>query len=330
MRRQSTVTKHNIVVLDDCFAPCAQFDFDYVITYYSSTEPHQLPARIEDATIVIVTDTRVTREGILGAQRLQLVAANGTGTDRIDKTALRELGIGLCNLPAQTTESVAEHALALYYGLRRNLLEMHAITMAGKAWATCGNTQIRFQRSTPPPRTNAEETMVVLGYGTLGKKIESLGKALGMNVVIAERKGAQETRPGRLPFPQCLKLGTIFVIAAPLNETTQGMIGTSELAAMDPTSLVINIGRGGIIDELALAHSLRKGQIGGAATDVYEIEPATTANSPLLDPTIPNLLLSPHTAWYSKRSIDNVLLAQKLNLEAFVAGNMTNVVIAPR
>lgn len=169
MRRQSAVTKHNIVVLDDCFAPCGQFDFDYVITYYSSTEPHQLPARIKDATIIIVTDTRVTREGILAAQRLQLVAANGTGTDRIDKTALRELGIGLCNLPAQTTESVAEHALALYYGLRRNLLEMHAITMAGKAWATCGNTQMRFQRSKPPPRTNAEETMVVLGYGTLGK-----------------------------------------------------------------------------------------------------------------------------------------------------------------
>lgn len=169
MRRQSTVTRHNIVVLDDCFAPCAQFDFDYVITYYSSTEPHELPARIKDATIIIVTDTRVTREGILAAQRLQLVAANGTGTDRIDKTALRELGIGLCNLPAQTTESVAEHALALYYGLRRNLMEMHAITMAGKAWATCGNTQMRFQRSKPPPRTNAEETMVVLGYGTLGK-----------------------------------------------------------------------------------------------------------------------------------------------------------------
>ena len=159
--------------------------------------------------------------------------------------------------------------------------------------------------------------------------MESVGKALGMHVLIAERKDARETRPGRVPFSQCLNQGTLFILTAPLNETTRGMMGASELAAMDPTSLLINVGRGGIIDESALVNALRRGQIGGAATDVFKEEPATKANSPLLDLSIPNLLLSPHIAWYSKRTMDNTRLMQKANLEAFVSGRMINAVIPP-
>lgn len=159
--------------------------------------------------------------------------------------------------------------------------------------------------------------------------MESLGKALGMRVLIAERKNAPRTRSGRIPFTECLRRGTLFIVATPLNEATRDMIGTSELAAMDPTSLIINVGRGGIIDELALIDALRCGRIGGAATDVFKTEPATRANSPLLDPTIPNLLLSPHVAWYSRRTVEGIRLAQKANLEAFVAGRPMNVVIPP-
>ncbi|MBE3048417.1 hypothetical protein IMZ48_39115 [Candidatus Bathyarchaeota archaeon] len=150
-----------------------------------------------------------------------------------------------------------------------------------------------------------------------------------MQVLIAERKGNPETRPGRVPFLQCLRRGTVFILAAHLNKTTRGMIGTSELAVMGPTSLLVNVGRGGIIDELALVKALKGNRIGGAATDVFAEEPATKANSPLLDPSIPNLLLSPHMAWYSKRTIENTRLVQKANLEGFVSGRMINVVIPP-
>ncbi len=159
--------------------------------------------------------------------------------------------------------------------------------------------------------------------------MESLGIALGMQVLIAERKGALKTRAGRVPFLHCLKQGTFFIIAAPLDETTYGMIGASDLAVMDSTSLLVNVGRGGIIDELALVNALRQGQIGGAATDVFMEEPATMANSPLLDRSVPNLLLSPHIAWYSKRMIESTRRRQKANLEGFVAGKMINVVIPP-
>ena len=160
--------KHHVVVLDQCVTAYPQFNFDYTIQYHSSTRPDQLPSRIKDSTIIIASDSRVTREGILAAENLKLVAMNGTGTDTVDKATLRERGIALCNVPAQNTESVAEHALALYYGLRRNLLDMHFLTMGGEAWAWSGDTQSRLQRIGNPPRTNAEETMVVIGYGALG------------------------------------------------------------------------------------------------------------------------------------------------------------------
>lgn len=156
-----------------------------------------------------------------------------------------------------------------------------------------------------------------------------LGRALGMRVLIAERKEAASTRPGRTPFTQCLREGTLFVLASPLNESSRKMIGAAELAAMDPTSLLVNVGRGGIVDESALVEALKEGQIGGAATDVYSVEPPTFENSPLLDPSIPNLLLSPHMAWYAQRTIENTQRVQKANLEGFVAGRMINAVIAP-
>lgn len=150
-----------------------------------------------------------------------------------------------------------------------------------------------------------------------------------MRVLIAERKGAFQVRPGRVHFQQSLKQGTVFMLATPLTNETREMIGSHELAAMDPTSILINVGRGGVVAESALVTALRQGQIAGAAADVFKEEPATKANSLLLDPSIPNLLLSPHVAWYTRRTIDNTHNAQKANLDGFVSGKMINVVVPP-
>ena len=147
-----------------------------------------------------------------------------------------------------------------------------------------------------------------------------------MRVLIAERKGTDEARSGRVAFEEALREGTLFIVAAPLEAATVGLIGLPELCAMDSTALVVNIARGGIIEEAALAEALKDGQIGGAATDVYEHEPATRENCPLLDPTIPHLILSPHIAWYSAKTFKGTIATVKTNLEEFVAGSPVNVV----
>ncbi|KAK6423170.1 hypothetical protein LTR81_004118 [Elasticomyces elasticus] len=313
---------HHIVVLDN-ICPPPEVNFAHQLTQYDTTSPEQLPARLKDATIAITSMTRMTREGIQAAPHLTLIATNGTGTNNVDKIAARERSITVCRVPAQNTDAVSEHAFALYYALRRKIIPMHNLTMGGVTWSQ-GPAFKKLLGD--PPRTNSEETLVVMGYGAIGQRMQAIGTALGMRVLVAERKDSDTVREGRVSFSQAIGEGTIFMAAAPLDDTTRHMLGTSEFEAMDPTALLINVGRSGIVDGKALVAALQGGQIGGAATDVFEIEPATRENCILLDPSIPNLVLSPHIAWHSSKTFIGTNAVSKANLEAFVAGSPINVV----
>jgi glycerate dehydrogenase len=148
-----------------------------------------------------------------------------------------------------------------------------------------------------------------------------------MTVLVCERKGASETREGRTPFEQATRQGTVFMVVTPLDKDSRDMISTPELEAMDATSLLVNVGRGGVINEAALARALRDGRIAGAATDVFEHEPATKENCPLLDDSIPNLIVTPHIAWYSSRTVKGTMATMKANVEGFVGGMPQNLVV---
>lgn len=178
-----------------------------------------------------------------------------------------------------------------------------------------------------PAASSTDLRRCIIGYGALGQNAERIGKALGMQVLIAERKGSSEIRPGRVAFDDTLKQGTIFIVVAPLDASTRGMIGSLELSMMSPSSLLVNVGRGGVVDESALADALKAHKIAGAAVDVFGHEPATKETSPLLDAAIPNLILSPHIAWYSTRTIKGTLITIKANIEGFVAGTPQNIIV---
>ena len=164
LRQAHPPMAHHIVVLDN-WCPPPQVDFPHRLTKYDSTTPEQLLDRIKDATIIITSNSRVTRAGIEKAPHLRIVASNATGTNHIDKGAMRDRGITVCHVPAQNTDSVAEHAFALYYALRRKVLQMHDLTMDGETWSRGA----AFKMLGEPPRTNAEETLVVIGYGAIGR-----------------------------------------------------------------------------------------------------------------------------------------------------------------
>lgn len=149
-----------------------------------------------------------------------------------------------------------------------------------------------------------------------------------MRVLVAERKSASEIREGRTAFEDAIRQGTVFILVTPLDDSTRDMISTAEFHLMENTALLINVGRGGVVNEAALAQALRDRQIGGAATDVFEHEPATKENCPLLGASIPNLILSPHVAWYSSRTIKGTLNTVKANIEGFVGGSPQNIVVA--
>lgn len=243
------------------------------------------------------------------------------GYDGTDVEACRERGITVCNIPHASSESVAEHAISLVLAVKRRVVELDAVTKKGEEWPAKRTTIHRFGGL---PKTWRKDVMGIIGYGTLGKRIEGIAKALGMTVLQAERKGSRSVRLSRTDFYETLQKSSIVVLCCPLDATTRGMVGDKELRAMNKEAILVNVSRGGVVEELSLVTALKEGWIKGAATDVFEEEPAS-ASSPLLAEGIPNLTLSPHIAWYADSSIENLQATVKSNIENFVAGRPENV-----
>jgi lactate dehydrogenase-like 2-hydroxyacid dehydrogenase len=163
--------------------------------------------------------------------------------------------------------------------------------------------------------------------------VAAIGKALGMTVLCAERKGvpAADARPGRTEFTEVLQQSTVLIVTCPLNDETRNIIRVSELQSMPKGAVLINVARGGVINEDALVQALKEKWIVGAAADVFDEEPASTENNVLVrakkeNPAL-NLTLSPHIAWYASTSLENLQKAVLANVEAFVAGKQQNVVV---
>ncbi|MEF1259877.1 NAD(P)-dependent oxidoreductase, partial [Vibrio harveyi] len=170
----------------------------------------------------------------------------------------------------------------------------------------------------------AGSTLGVVGSGALGLATAQLAKALGMNVVFAERKGVTECREGYVSFTEMLNQADAITLHCPLNDETRNLIGEAELKQMKPTSILINTGRGGLVDEQALVDSLKQGEIAGAGFDVFTQEPADESNPLVANMHLPNLLLTPHVAWGSDSSIQRLAEILIENINAFERGESLN------
>jgi glycerate dehydrogenase len=169
-----------------------------------------------------------------------------------------------------------------------------------------------------PIRELRGRTLGIVGWGALGGAVARLGEAFGMRILIAQRKGG-EPRPGRVTLPELLRAADIISLHCPLTEATRGLIGAPELALMKNDALLVNTARGGLVDSRALADALRGGHIGGAAIDVLTQEPPVNGD-PLLDPGIPNLLLTPHIAWAAREARQRCLEEMAANIRDFFNG----------
>jgi glycerate dehydrogenase len=289
--------------------------FEHVWRDYGSTRPEEVPERLEGATVAVVNKLPL-RAGVLERlPALRLVAVAATGTDNIDLDFCRERGIGVTNVRGYARETVPEHVLMLALALRRNLLAYREEVRAG-AWARAEQFCVHGREI----HDLHGSALGLVGHGTLGRGVERLARAFGMEVLISERKGAGELREGRTPFEEVLRRADVLSLHVPLNEETRDMIGRAELALMKRSAVLINCARGGVVDEPALAAALRGGTIAGAGVDVLSGEPPAAGN-PLLDPELPNLIVTPHVAWASREA--QQALADQLvdNIEAFVNRN---------
>jgi glycerate dehydrogenase len=176
-----------------------------------------------------------------------------------------------------------------------------------------------------PVRELAGKTMGIVGYGDLGKAVATVAEAFGMKVLLAKRN-EQDQRPGRLPLNALLSQVDVLSLHCPLTAETRHLIGAQELALMKNDAVLINTARGGLVDETALLDALRRQQIGGAGLDVLQQEPPP-ADDPLLSACLPNLLITPHSAWISRESRQRLINEIALNIEAFKQGQVRNRVM---
>ncbi|HVO33639.1 MAG TPA: NAD(P)-dependent oxidoreductase, partial [Elusimicrobiota bacterium] len=165
----------------------------------------------------------------------------------------------------------------------------------------------------------------LIGYGELARRVDVLARAFGMTVCVAERKGSTVIRPGRAAFERVLRKSDIVSLHCPLTPETRGMIGRAEIAMMKRGAILINTARGPVIDDAAVADALRSAQLGGAGVDVLTEEPPRSGN-PLLDPGLPNVIVTPHIAWTSQAALAALADIVIANMESFVKGEPKNIV----
>ncbi len=294
--------------------------FDHEWIEYPETAANQVVERVRDATLIISNKLSLGEPQLSHAPQLRLIAIAATGSDCVDLNYCRARGIAVCNVRGYAANAVPEHVLMMMLALRRNLLAYRADVQRG-LW----NQSKQFCLLTHELHDIHHSTLGVIGYGAIGKSMAQLGEAVGMRVLISERKDADKLREGRTSFADTLRQSDVVTLHCPLTETTRDLIGGREFQLMKPTALLINTARGALINDSALIQALRNGVIAGAGLDVLREEPPRDG-SPLLDLNLPNLIITPHVAWASREAVQ--ILADQVieNIEGFVAGDAQNLV----
>lgn len=307
---------------------------------YHNSSSFELVDRIKDATIVITTavalDAAILDPAV--TPKLQHVAVLASGTDHVDLEACRKRGITVTNTPSASVQSVAQHGVSLYFAARRKTVLLHNTVADSSEWKRSGSIVKRLK--TPDgdtPLLCQEEVCGIVGYGHLGKQTETIAKNLGMKVLVAERKAvsgfptaSMDGNAARVPFVEVIRESTVIFLTLPKTPETVNLISTKELNEMSPKAVIVNVARGGLVDETAVVAALKEGRIAGYATDVLMVEPADGAtDTPLLGENAKclNITVSPHVAWCAGWTLKNLQRMVKENIENWAAGKPRNVVV---
>ncbi len=287
------------------------------LTCHPRTMPDQVTERIRGFDTVLVNKVVLGREHFEACPELETIAVVATGLNNIDLQAAKEHDIRVMNVTRYGRSTVAQHTMALVLALATRLFDYNRDVRAGR-W---GKSDM-FCLMDHPIMELEGKTLGILGYGDLGQGVAERAKAFGMNVVLGCRPGQE---PGevdgyaRVPLEELLASADVLSLHCLLTDETRNLIGERELGLMKSGALLINTSRGGLVDEAALAEALRNGDIAGAGFDVLTEEPPRHGN-PLLADDIPNLIVTPHSAWASREARQRIVEITAGNLAALRKG----------
>jgi len=290
------------------------------LVLYEGSSPTEVVLRLRDAEIVLVDQTAIAREALAEARRLRLICVAGTGYDKVDVAAARELGVAVTHVRGYCTASVVQQVWSLILSLTQRLSAYREYATDG-SWAKFGAANVLAL----PIRELAGRTLGIVGWGDLGSGVARIGEAFGMRILVANRAGGPPVA-GRVSLDELLAGADVLSLHCPLTPATRLLIGARELALMKPDAVLINTARGGLVESAALAAALRAGRLAGAGIDVLAQEPPVDGD-PLLDRSIPNLIVTPHVAWAALESRQRSFDEMAANIADFLAGGRRGRVV---
>ena len=277
---------------------------------WPTSTPEEARERVGDCDVLIVNKVKVDEALLAAAPKLRLVCEAATGVNNIDLDACAARGISVRNVAGYSTDSVVQETF------------MHILTLMGNGPyfdnAVKSGAYSRGKIFTDVSRPFFEitgKTLGIIGMGTIGSKVAKVGEAFGMKVVYYSTSGTGHCKDyPSVTLDELMSVSDVISVHAPYNARTAGLVGERELRLMKPTAFIVNMGRGGIVVEEALAMVIDEGVIGGAGLDVYSTEPLP-ADHPLLHTRHPEKLsLTPHTAWASVEARDRLIDAIAANI----------------
>ena len=290
------------------------------VAVYERTAPGDITERCRGARIVLTNKVPFTEAVIAALPSLEYIGVLATGYNIIDTAAAARAGVTVTNIPAYSTASVAQNAIALLLAIT-NRAEHYAAAVAAGRWAACPDFSFRDF-----PLTELDgKAFGVVGFGNTGAATARIAAALGMRVKVFTSKPAEALPAGyeKTDLDELFRTCDVVSLHCPLTPSTRALVNADRLAMMKRSAILINTSRGPVVDEEALARALSEGRIAAAGLDVLSQEPPLPDN-PLLH--APGCVITPHIAWASDEARERLMATAISNLDAFVLGTPRNAV----
>ena len=291
------------------------------LTVYDRTAPQDIVARAKEAEVVLTNKVVLTDDIMAQLPHLKYIGVLATGYNVVDTQAAQQRGIIVTNIPAYSTESVVQMVFSHLLNMT-NRVEHYAQQNSRGRWSS--NPDFCYWDT--PLTELAGKTMGIVGLGSIGSRVAAVALAMGMRVLAVTSK-AQDSLPEGIHSVSRDRLfaeSDVITLHCPLTDSTKEMINSDTLAMMKKGALLINTGRGPLVDEHAVALALQEGHLGGYGADVMMQEPPQSDN-PLL--TAPNAFLTPHVAWATYEARQRLMQIAVDNVKAYIKGTPVNVVV---
>ncbi|MBS0286430.1 MAG: D-2-hydroxyacid dehydrogenase [Proteobacteria bacterium] len=274
---------------------------------WATTLPEQTVARIAEASLVVTNKVRLTADILQQAPKLRCICICATGTDNVDLQSAKTHGISVYNVKGYSTASVIQHTIGLLIMMASRLGDYSNLVHQG-AWINAKQFCLQAFKTTEL----ANKTLGIVGYGAIGSGVANVARQLGMQVMVAKRDRASD----KYELEDFLPHIDILSLHCPLTAQTKLLIGAKELSLMKKGSLLINVSRGGLVDEKALSEALFAAHLAGAALDVVSQEPPSKESILFSNPP-PHLIITPHVAWATKEARQRLLNEVRENVLKF-------------